>query len=142
MAGRSRFWLADRRWVVRAGPDVCSEEEVEQLVRRFYARVREDAVLGPIFEARVHDWEVHLQQLVDFWSALLRGTSRFSGAPMPKHLAIPGLEWPMFERWLALFAQTTAELGNPAMQALADEAAGRVAGSIWRRYHAPSFPIL
>ena len=127
---------------MRAGPDVCTEEEVELLVRRFYARVREDAVLGPIFEARVHDWEVHLQQLVDFWSALLRGTSRFSGAPMPKHLAIPGLEWPMFERWLALFAQTTAELGNPAMQALADEAAGRVAGSIWRRYHAPSFPIL
>jgi len=128
--------------VVRAGPDVCSEQEVELLVRRFYARVREDALLGPIFEARVHDWEEHLRQLVDFWSALLRGTSRFKGAPMPKHLAIPGLEWPLFERWLALFSQTTAELGNPPMQALADEAAARVAGAIWRRYHTPSFPIL
>ena len=121
---------------------LCSEEEIDRLVRHFYGRVRQDDMLGPVFEAHVHDWEEHMLHLVDFWSALLRGTSRLNGAPMPKHLAIPGLEWQMFERWLALFAQTTAELGNPRLQALADEAAGRVAGSIWRRYHAPSFPIL
>lgn len=126
---------------MRPGLDVCSEQEIEELVRRFYARVREDAELGPVFEARVHDWEQHILQLVDFWSALLRGTSRFNGAPMPKHLAIPDLRWEMFERWLALFTQTTAELGNPTMQALADDAARRVAGSIWRRYSNPSFPI-
>ncbi|WP_343123482.1 group III truncated hemoglobin [Stenotrophomonas pictorum] len=72
--------------------NVCTEQEVEALVRRFYARVREDEVLGPIFEARVHDWQSHLLLLIDFWSTMLRGTSRFSGAPMPKHLAIPGLQ--------------------------------------------------
>ncbi|KRG45389.1 preprotein translocase subunit TatC [Stenotrophomonas pictorum JCM 9942] len=122
--------------------NVCTEQEVEALVRRFYARVREDEVLGPIFEARVHDWQSHLLLLIDFWSTMLRGTSRFSGAPMPKHLAIPGLQWSMFQRWLELFGQTTAELGNPQMKQLADAAAQRVATAIWRRYSAPAFPVL
>lgn len=125
----------------RPGPELCSEAEVEQLVRRFYARVRADALLGPIFESHVHDWEPHITQLVDFWSAMLRGTRRFAGAPMPKHLALPGLEWPLFERWLGLFRQTTAELGNPAMQQLADASAQRVATAIWGRYSNQRFPL-
>jgi len=134
--------ISRRNAVTRPGPDVCTEQDVEALVRRFYARVQEDALIGPVFDARVHDWEAHIQLLVDFWSALLRGTSRFRGAPMPKHLAIPGLEWAMFQRWLQLFEQTTAELGNPPMQQLADAAAHRVANAIWRRYRAPAFPFL
>lgn len=125
----------------RPGPELCSEAEVEQLVRRFYARVRADALLGPIFESHVHDWEPHITQLVDFWSAMLRGTRRFAGAPMPKHLALPGLEWPLFERWLGLFTQTTAELGNPAMQQLTDASAQRVATAIWGRYSNQRFPL-
>lgn len=127
---------------MRPNVNVCSEEEIELLVRRFYAQVREDPVLGPVFAARVDDWESHLLLLMDFWSTMLRGTSRFSGAPMPKHLAIPGLQWPMFQRWLQLFEQTTAELGNPQMKQLADAAAHRVATAIWRRYSAPAFPVL
>lgn len=115
------------------GPALCSEEEVTRLVHDFYARVRLDPMLGPVFEARVHDWDAHLAQLVDFWSALLRGTRRFSGAPMPKHMQIPELDRPMFDRWLALFGQTTAELGNVEMQELADDIAARIADTFWRR---------
>ncbi len=125
----------------RPGPEVCSEAEVEQLVRCFYARVQEDALLGPVFQARVHDWEQHILHLVDFWSAMLRGTRRFAGAPMPKHLAIPGLEWRLFERWLSLFAATTAEMGNPDMKQLADAAAQRVAAALWGRYSSQRFPL-
>jgi hemoglobin len=53
---------------------------------------------------------------------------------MPKHVALPGLTPDLFHRWLALFAQTTATLGNPAMQARADELARRVADSLWYGY--------
>ena len=37
-----------------------TEAMIERLVRGFYAKVRDDAVLGPIFEARIQDWEPHL----------------------------------------------------------------------------------
>ncbi len=69
----------------------------------FYARIRQDEVLGPIFNGLITDWDQHLAKLVDFWSAILRRTARFSGAPMPKHAALPGLSLELFERWLGLF---------------------------------------
>lgn len=112
-------------------PNLCTEEEVHQLVHGFYAHVRTDPLLGPIFEAHVKDWTPHLAKMVDFWSSALRGTARFRGAPMPKHIALPGLRAELFQRWLALFRQTTASLGNPAMQERADDLAARVADSLW-----------
>ena len=115
-------------------PDLCTEEEVQQLVHGFYAQVREDPVLGPIFDAHVKDWTPHLAKMVDFWSSALRGTARFRGTPMPKHIALPGLSAQLFERWLALFRRTTAGLGNPPMQQRADELAGRIAESLWYGY--------
>jgi len=117
----------------------CSEGEVTALVHRFYARARTDDLLGPVFAAAVHDWPAHLSQLVDFWSALLRGTHRFDGAPLPRHLALP-LSEALFERWLALFRQTTAELGNPTMQARADARAAAIAEHFWRHYRQRNTP--
>ena len=64
-------------------PDLCTEEEVSRLVHGFYASVRKDAVLGPVFEEHVRDWDRHLPTMVDFWSGALRGTARFRGAPLP-----------------------------------------------------------
>ncbi|MHC9086781.1 group III truncated hemoglobin [Luteimonas sp. RIT-PG2_3] len=116
------------------GPDLCSEAEVTRLVHAFYARVRADAQLGPVFEAHVDDWPMHLATLVDFWSAMLRGTRRFRGAPMQRHMVIDGMEAALFRRWLALFAQTTAELGNSDLQQQADDMAARIADTFWQRY--------
>lgn len=121
---------------------LCTEAEVEALVRSFYARVQRDELLGPIFAAHVHDWEQHLGHLIDFWSALLRGTRRFAGSPMQKHMAIDGLSAELFERWLGLFAETTASLGNTPMQRLADDAAARIGDNFWRRYQMTRWPAL
>lgn len=112
----------------------CSEAEVERLVHAFYACVRDDPALGPVFDAHVRDWPTHLGRMVDFWSSLLRGTQRYHGAPMGTHLALPGLNEGLFRRWLQLFAQTTASLGNPAMQRLADARAAQIANGFWQRY--------
>ncbi|KAF1686147.1 preprotein translocase subunit TatC [Pseudoxanthomonas broegbernensis] len=120
----------------------CSEEDVVALVHRFYARVRLDPDLGPVFERHVADWPAHLAHLVDFWSALLRGTRRFSGAPMPRHMALPGLNAALFRRWLELFAQTTAELGNPAMQSEADTRARMIAERFWQQYQVAGHDVL
>ncbi|PTT62401.1 group III truncated hemoglobin [Stenotrophomonas sp. HMWF003] len=122
--------------------ELCSEQEVTRLVHDFYARVREEPRLAPVFTARVHDWDAHLAQLVDFWSAMLRGTRRFSGAPMPKHMAMDELDRDLFDRWLQLFRQTTAECANPPMQRLADDVATRIADTFWRRFQMLRWPQL
>ena len=115
-------------------PDLCSEEEVSELVHTFYRRVRDDATLGPIFERHVEDWDTHLARMVDFWSSALRGTARFRGTPMPKHAALPGLSAALFQHWLALFHETTGALRNQAMRERANDLAGRVAESLWYGY--------
>jgi hemoglobin len=124
------------------GPDLCTEAEVTCLVHEFYAQVRVDPMLGPIFGEHVADWPAHLDLLVDFWSAMLRGTRRFRGAPMSKHLALPGLSQELFAQWLRLFHQVTATLGNPAMQAQADDMAERIADTFWQRYRLQNLPAL
>ena len=111
--------------------DLCTEEEIKHLVHAFYARVREDASLGPIFDEHVRDWDTHLAKMVDFWSSALRGTARFRGTPMPKHVALPGLNAGLFARWLALFGETTAGLPNAAMRERANVLARRIAESLW-----------
>ena len=115
-------------------PELCTEEEVTRLVHGFYANVRQDAVLGPVFDQHVRDWDRHLPTMVDFWSGALRGTARFRGAPMPRHAALPGLSIALFQRWLALFEKTTATLGNEAMAERANDLAGRIAESLWYGY--------
>lgn len=122
--------------------ELCSEQEVTRLVHDFYARVREEPRLAPVFTARVHDWGAHLAQLVDFWSAMLRGTRRFSGTPMPKHMAMDELDRDLFDRWLQLFRHTTAECANPPMQRLADDVATRIADTFWRRFQMLRWPQL
>jgi len=122
--------------------ELCSEQEVTRLVHDFYARVREEPRLAPVFTARVHDWDAHLAQLVDFWSAMLRGTRRFSGAPMPKHMAMDELDRDLFARWLRLSRQPPPEGATPPMQRLADDVATRIADTFWRRFQMLRWPQL
>jgi hemoglobin len=82
------------------------EEAIRTCVRTFYAKARADALLGPIFEATVDDWDVHLRIVADFWSRALLGTDRYKRSPYPVHVPLP-LEIEHFSRWLALFEETT-----------------------------------
>lgn len=114
--------------------DLCTEEEVSNLVHAFYATVRDDAILGPVFASHVKDWNLHLPMMIDFWSSALRKTARYRGTPMPAHAALPGLTAALFERWLSLFHATTAAQPNPALRERADEMAERIAESLWYGY--------
>jgi hemoglobin len=42
------------------------EAMIETLIRGFYARVRQDRLLAPIFESRIADWEPHLDKMFAF----------------------------------------------------------------------------
>jgi hemoglobin len=130
-------------WRLRAIPltrkqmpaaDLCTEEEISQLVHTFYAEVRTDEMLGPIFGTHVKNWDKHLATMIDFWSSALRGTARFRGTPMPKHAALPGLSADLFRRWLTLFGRTTEAMPNAALRERANDLAGRIAQSLWYGY--------
>lgn len=114
--------------------DLCTEQEISDMVHSFYARIRQDEVLGPVFNAHIQDWDQHLLTLIDFWSAILRGSRRFAGAPMPKHFALPNLSTELFDRWLALFRETTSAQPNRAMGERAYGMAQRIAQSFWHGY--------
>lgn len=87
-----------------------STEFIGEMVERFYARIRQDAVLGPIFADHIGDWAGHLDRMKAFWNSVLRQGGGFSGSPMGKHIAIPLIEQAEFDRWLDLFRQTLADI--------------------------------
>jgi len=90
--------------------DIASEADIRLLVDGFYAKVVADALLGPVFNGFAHvDWPRHLPVMYDFWSSLLLGTTRYHGQPFAKHLPLP-IATAHFQRWLALFEATLAEL--------------------------------
>lgn len=94
-----------------------TEAEIGNLVDIFYAKVRRDPDIGPIFNAIVGDWPHHLATLKDFWSTVLLTTGRYKGDPMMTHLQLP-LDPDHFTRWLALFAATANEVLSPDHAAL------------------------
>ncbi|HEU4550684.1 MAG TPA: group III truncated hemoglobin, partial [Rhizomicrobium sp.] len=48
------------------------EAMVERLVHAFYAKVRADKDIGPIFNRVIGDnWDVHLSRMCDFWSSVM-----------------------------------------------------------------------
>lgn len=105
------------------------EAILHRLVHRFYDRVRADPMLGPIFAARITDWDPHLDRMVAFWSSVALMTGRYHGAPMPAHAGLP-VNWAHFDRWLVLFRQTASEVCPPAGARYVIERAERIAQSL------------
>ncbi len=107
-----------------------TEEMIETLVRAFYGKVRDDPMLGPIFAARIQDWEPHLRKMFDFWSSVTLMSGRYHGAPMPAHARIAEIGPDHFAHWLELFAETAAEVCPPEAAALFVDRARRIAQSL------------
>ena len=105
------------------------EAVLRRLVHRFYAKVRDDRWLGPIFAARIVDWPPHLERMVTFWSSVALMTGQYHGRPVPAHTSLP-IEVAHFDRWLALFRATAEETCTPAGAAHLMERAERIAHSL------------
>jgi hemoglobin len=105
------------------------ETMIEALIRAFYAHVRQDPLLAPIFESRISDWEPHLDKMFAFWSSLTLQTGRYHGQPMAKHMRLT-VDAHHFDRWLALFEETARDLCPPAAAERFIERARRVAESL------------
>jgi hemoglobin len=105
------------------------EAMIERLVRAFYDRVRADGLLGPVFEARIVDWEPHLARMFSFWSSVALHTGAYHGDPMGRHVPLP-VDARHFDRWLALFAETARTVCPPAAAELFIDRSLRIARSL------------
>jgi hemoglobin len=106
------------------------EAMIGELVDQFYAKVRQDDILGPIFDSRIDNWDEHLTKLRAFWSSVVLMTGRYKGQPMPVHAAISEITDAHFERWLSLFAETAKAVCPPEAAALFIDRSRRIAQSL------------
>lgn len=98
---------------------ILSLEDIKNLVDTFYDRVREDELIGQIFEERIQNrWPEHLEKMYRFWQTVLLEEHTYFGSPFPPHASLP-IHWKHFERWLQLFDATVDELftGDKAEEA-------------------------
>jgi|SRR5690606_37565138 len=96
--------------MARTGIDAAM---IERLVHTFYAKVREDDLLAPIFDERIADWDAHLERMCVFWSSVALMSGVYHGSPMQKHAPLP-VDAMHFDRWLSLFEETASEVCPPA----------------------------
>ncbi|MFI4949709.1 MAG: group III truncated hemoglobin [Caulobacterales bacterium] len=108
----------ERRLIAPGTAVGVTEEMIHTLVHAFYAKVRRDPALGPIFNRTIADWDHHLEKLCDFWSSVTLMTGRFKGAPMAAHARQPDIRATHFARWLHLFGETAAQTCPPEAAAL------------------------
>jgi truncated hemoglobin YjbI len=108
-----------------------TEASIPMMVDTFYARVREDPVLSPIFESRLAGrWDQHMPRMYAFWTKVLLGTGEFDGNVFGKHMALSGISKEHFIRWLALFRMTAIEVFGIDEAAAPIQVAERIASSL------------
>jgi hemoglobin len=111
--------------------DHISEDGIGRLVDEFYARVRADTELAPIFNRAIPgDWGLHLATMRDFWSSVMLTSGRYKGNPVAVHLRIEGMVPRLFDRWLELFGETCGELFDDSLAEAFRAKALRIAESL------------
>ncbi len=89
--------------------------DVSLLVGTFYAKIRKDEVLGPIFNNTITDWDRHLELLTDFWETQLFLKRKYHGNPLSAHQEVDEkmnytITSEHFGLWLNLWFETIDEL--------------------------------
>jgi hemoglobin len=103
--------------------DITNLEDIILFVDEFYNRVKEDDLIGPVFNSVIKDWNPHLEKMYKFWNAALFGVPGFKGNPFARHAPLP-ISGPHFERWMELFTHIIDEHFEGKM---ADEVKNRAA---------------
>lgn len=95
--------------------DIKTREDIKLLVTTFYGKVQKDALLGPIFNGIITNWEHHYEHLSDFWQTNLFFEKKFKGNPLQKHVEVDRkvngtINEMHFGVWLNLWFETIDEL--------------------------------
>jgi len=111
--------------------DIQTRADIDLLIRTFYRRIMDDAEIGYFFTEVVHlDLEHHIPKIADFWETTLFHQAKYKGNPITPHVAMHKKS-PMtkahFDRWVAVFCQTTDELFSGAIAEMAKQRALSIA---------------
>lgn len=114
--------------------EIKCRSDVKLLVDTFYASVKKDVLLGPIFDHHLSErtWPAHLAKLTDFWETNLLGIPRFRGNPSARHVEVDRhagftVTEVHFERWLGLWGATVDRLFTGELAVRAKVSARRIA---------------
>ncbi len=102
---------------------------IDRLVEAFYARIRMDPVLGPIFASKITEWAPHLARMKLFWGSIMLHDGAYQGRPMEKHVQLP-VDSRHFDHWLGLFDETAREICGPEAASAFVSRARRIAESL------------
>ncbi len=91
-----------------------TEEQLEQVIRVFYAAIRRHETLGPVFARHVTDWPAHEAKIAGFWKTAILLKTGYDGNPMQVHMAAGDVRPEHFALWLTLFDETLGRLLPPA----------------------------
>jgi len=96
-------------------------EQIDTVVRRFYAAIRRHPELGPVFAAHVPEggWPAHKAKIAAFWRNAILHERGYDGSPMRAHLAAPEIREHHFALWLGLFDHTLRSSDLPPVTAAA-----------------------
>lgn len=83
-----------------------TETQIAAVVASFYASIRQNPRLGPVFAAHVTDWPAHEAKITRFWKNAILLERSYDGNPMAVHRAAGNVRPEMFEIWLGLFDST------------------------------------
>lgn len=125
--------------------DIETRTDIDAVLRAFYTRVFDDALLHQIFIEVAHmDLDEHLPVIGNFWEKVLLDTSEYSGNVMRVHRHLHGKE-PLtpahFERWLTVWNQTVGAQHQGATATRAKQHASRIALAMQRNlYRDPPAP--
>lgn len=78
-------------------------EQIDLVMTRFYAKVRKDPVLGPIFNGHIANWPEHEAKIAGFWRNAILFERSYDGNPMRAHMQAGDVRADHFDVWLALF---------------------------------------
>ncbi|SFP85417.1 group III truncated hemoglobin [Parafilimonas terrae] len=121
--------------------DIKSRADVERMVNTFYDKVKQDDVIGFIFNdiAKVN-WEKHLPVMYDFWENIIFLTNKYVGNPMSVHIHL-NEQVPFtkehFQRWLLLFTGTVDELFEGKKADIVKEKAASIAAIMETKIASP-----
>ena len=124
-----------------------TDRQIDDLVRAFYARVRKDGELGPVFLRAVGTseaaWRAHEARIASFWRNALGMDRSFSGNPMMAHLRNGDVVPEQFPVWLSLFRETADDiLPEQAARGISDlaERIGRSLAMGLKQFRTPEDP--
>jgi hemoglobin len=83
--------------------DIETRDDIKRLVNSFYDAAKKDDLIGPVFNAKITDWDKHLNIMYTFWETVILDSYTYKGTPFVQHKDLP-INKAHFDRWVQLFS--------------------------------------